>query len=414
MTPRGDPAGEARSRIRRCRTRSTRPAGRSSRRCRSTMFPRLERFDVDFDLPEAFLPEFPPAIFLQNRPELGDVSRGEVVSINNFYRLFKDILTPVQLDGLRLLLTPLAAGGVQPDRRPQDAAAEPGRGLPRLPRQRPHDRAVPPQPGHPPAGAPLPARHDQPARRVQPADPRLEAEPAVGRGLHRVRAAHRLLQRRPDPRHEEGLARSSTACSVSHMAQMQNMFDFPPAPKLDPRRAGSIRPKATESELRGEKLFFGKGQCASCHPAPFYLDHQMHDLQRGAVPRTSPATGRSRPSRSAASRTARRTCTTAAAHAGRHGRVLQPGARREAQPTGEDRPGRLHAPVVEPRCSASTARTHVADGIRSLNATITGRNRMPAKSGRRKSSSRSGGSRRGARNPAASGLQARRAARPRR
>ena len=48
------------------------------------MFPRLERFDVEFDLPEAFLPEFPPAIFLQNRPELGDVSRGEVVSINNF------------------------------------------------------------------------------------------------------------------------------------------------------------------------------------------------------------------------------------------------------------------------------------------------------------------------------------------
>jgi hypothetical protein len=70
------------------------------------MFPRLERFDVEFDIPEAFLPEFPPAIFLQNRPELGDVSRGEVVSINNFYRLFKDIVTPVQLDGLQLLVTP--------------------------------------------------------------------------------------------------------------------------------------------------------------------------------------------------------------------------------------------------------------------------------------------------------------------
>jgi hypothetical protein len=41
------------------------------------MFPRLERFDVEFDIPEAFLPEFPPAIFLQTRPELGDVSRGE-------------------------------------------------------------------------------------------------------------------------------------------------------------------------------------------------------------------------------------------------------------------------------------------------------------------------------------------------
>jgi hypothetical protein len=59
------------------------------------MFPRFERFDVDFDLPDAFVPEFPPAIFLSNRPELGDVSRGEVVSINNYYRLFKDLLTPV-------------------------------------------------------------------------------------------------------------------------------------------------------------------------------------------------------------------------------------------------------------------------------------------------------------------------------
>jgi len=39
------------------------------------MFPRLERFDVDFDLPDAFIPEFPPAIFLSNRPQLGDVSR---------------------------------------------------------------------------------------------------------------------------------------------------------------------------------------------------------------------------------------------------------------------------------------------------------------------------------------------------
>src|SRR5204863_6577404 len=62
------------------------------------MFPRLERFDVEFDIPDAFLPEFPPAIFLQNRPELGDVSRGEVVHLDNFRRLFKEILTPVQLE----------------------------------------------------------------------------------------------------------------------------------------------------------------------------------------------------------------------------------------------------------------------------------------------------------------------------
>src|SRR5881398_1310259 len=86
------------------------------------MFPRLERYDVEFDLPEVFLPEFPPAMFLQNRPELGDVSRGEVVSINNYYKLFKDILTPVQLDGLRLLLTPFPQEEFNPtdDRKSKD------------------------------------------------------------------------------------------------------------------------------------------------------------------------------------------------------------------------------------------------------------------------------------------------------
>jgi hypothetical protein len=81
------------------------PGGQVFPKMQIDMFPRLERFDVDFDLPDCFLPEFPPAMFLSNRPELGDVSRGEVVSINNFHRLFKDLLTPVQLDGLRLLLT---------------------------------------------------------------------------------------------------------------------------------------------------------------------------------------------------------------------------------------------------------------------------------------------------------------------
>ena len=65
---------------------------------------------------------------------------------------------------------------------------------------------------------------------------------------------------------------------VSHMAQFQNMLDFPPAPKLD--RLGHLDPaKATPAELRGEKLFSGKAQCASCHPAPFYLDNEMHDLR---------------------------------------------------------------------------------------------------------------------------------------
>ena len=62
------------------------------------------------------------------------------------------------------------------------------------------------------------------------------------------------------------------------MAQVQNMLDFPPAPKLDADRPARPDEGDRERELRGEKLFFGKAQCAVCHPAPFYLDHQMHDL----------------------------------------------------------------------------------------------------------------------------------------
>ena len=51
-----------------------------------------------------------------------------------------------------------------------------------------------------------------------------------------------------------------------------------PAPKLDP--FGRLEPsRATEQELRGEAVFFGKGRCGTCHPAPAYLDHLMHDLR---------------------------------------------------------------------------------------------------------------------------------------
>jgi len=66
----------------------------------------LRRFDVDFDLPDHLTPQFPPPIFLTTRPDLGDVSQGKVLSIKNYYQLLKGKLTPVQMEGLRLLLTP--------------------------------------------------------------------------------------------------------------------------------------------------------------------------------------------------------------------------------------------------------------------------------------------------------------------
>jgi hypothetical protein len=61
----------------------------------------LKRFDLDFDLPDHFLAEFPPAIYLTPRTDLGDVSRGKLVSLTNYYQLFNGLLTPRQLEGLR-------------------------------------------------------------------------------------------------------------------------------------------------------------------------------------------------------------------------------------------------------------------------------------------------------------------------
>jgi cytochrome c peroxidase len=241
------------------------------------MFPRLERVDVDFDLPEAFLPEFPPGIFLSNRPELGDVSRGEVVSINNYYTLFKDILTPVQLDGLRLLVTPFAQEEFNPtdDRKSKD----PSLGVTCF------DCHV--------NGHTTGQFHLNPDTRPQERRLRLDTTSLRGVFNQQIHSSKRSLRSVEDfTEFEQRTAYFNgdeihaikkgmnilDRIQVSHMAQMQNMLDFPPAPKLDPITGRLDRTKANASEVRGEEVFLGKGQCASCHPAPFYLDNQMHDL----------------------------------------------------------------------------------------------------------------------------------------
>jgi cytochrome c peroxidase len=241
------------------------------------MFPRLERFDVEFDIPEPFLPEFPPAIFLQSRPELGDVSRGEIVSINNFHRLFKDIITPVQLDGLRLLVTPFPQEefNATDDRK----TVQPSLGVSCL------DCHV--------NGHTTGQFHLNPDNRPQHRRFRIETVSLRGMFNQQIHGSKRSLRSVEDfTEFEQRTAYFNgdpiraakkgmnilDRIQVSHMAQMQNMFDFPPAPKLD--SLGRLDPaKATESEARGEQLFFGKAQCATCHEPPFYLDNKMHDLR---------------------------------------------------------------------------------------------------------------------------------------
>jgi cytochrome c peroxidase len=243
------------------------------------MFPRLQRFDVDFDLPEAFLPEFPPAIFLQNRPELGDVSRGEVVSINNYYGLFKDLLTPVQLDGLRMLLTPFPQEEFNPtdDRK----SREPSLGVTCL------DCHV--------NGHTTGQFHLNPDDRPQQRRMRLDTVSLRGLFNQQIHGSKRSLRSVEDFTEFEqrtayfngdhvsatrkGVHLPDRPNQVAMMAQMQNIIDFPPAPKLDP--FGRLDPaRATKQELAGERLFHGKARCAECHvPKTAFLDNAMHDLK---------------------------------------------------------------------------------------------------------------------------------------
>lgn len=253
------------------------PGGQVFPEMQIKMFPRLKRFDVDFDLPDHFLPEFPPGIYLRSRPELGDVSRGEVVSINNYYRLFKDILTPVQLDGLRLLLTPFPQEEFNPT---DDRKSEhPSLGVTCF------DCHV--------NGHTTGQMHLNPDTRPEQRRFRLDTVSLRGVANQQIHGSKRSLRSVEDfTEFEQRTAYFNgdeihamkkgfnilDRIQVTHMAQLQNMLDFPPAPKLD--REGRLdSKKASESERRGEKLFLGKAKCATCHPAPYYLDNEMHDLR---------------------------------------------------------------------------------------------------------------------------------------
>jgi cytochrome c peroxidase len=65
---------------------------------------------------------------------------------------------------------------------------------------------------------------------------------------------------------------------IHFMAELQELLDFPPAPKLDVYGKLDVK-KATAAEARGQAIFFGKGSCAICHVPPYYTDNQMHNLR---------------------------------------------------------------------------------------------------------------------------------------
>jgi cytochrome c peroxidase len=239
----------------------------------------LRRFDVEHDLPEHLTPEFPPPLFLTTHPELGDVSRGRLLTIRNYYEIMTGIITPVQMEGLRLLLTPFPQEEFNQteDRK----VAEPSLGVTCLDcHSNFHTNA---------------AFHVTPDVRPQAERFRLDSTSLRGMFNQQIHGSKRSLRSVEDFTEFEqrtayfngdhvsaarkGVNLPDRANQVAFMAQMQNIVDFPPAPKLDP--FNRLDPDlATEEELAGEAVFLGKGRCAECHiPVMSFMDQQMHDLK---------------------------------------------------------------------------------------------------------------------------------------
>jgi cytochrome c peroxidase len=238
----------------------------------------LTRYDLDFDLPDLFLPEFPAGIYLTTRPDLGDVSQGRLVTIFNYYELFNGILNPKQIEGLRLLVTPFPQQQFNQteDRR----SAKPSRGVTCFDC---HAN------GHTDA-----ATHLVGDIRPQEHRHRIDTPTLRGVNIQRLFGSQRALKTVEDFTEFEqraayfdgdpviatkkGVNVLERGSQVHNMAEFQALLDFPPAPKLgidgklDPR-------KASQGELRGQALFLGKAQCVTCHAPPYYTDNSMHNLK---------------------------------------------------------------------------------------------------------------------------------------
>jgi cytochrome c peroxidase len=238
----------------------------------------LTRFDLDFDLPQHMLPEFPAPIYLTTRPDLGDVSRGQLVTLGNFYELFKDILNPKQLEGIRLLVTPFAQA--------QFNSTEDRRALQAHQGVSCFDCHAN---GHTNA-----ATHTVGDIRPNEHRHRIDTPSLRGVNIQRLFGSQRAMKSVEDftefeqraayfdgdpiQAQRKGVNILERGSQVHFMAEFEDLLDFPPAPKLN--LLGKLDPAlASEAEMRGQTLFFGKAQCSQCHTPPYYTDNLMHNLK---------------------------------------------------------------------------------------------------------------------------------------
>ncbi len=320
---------------------------------------RLARFDIDFDLPAHFLPEFPPAIFLTTRHDLGDVSQGQVVTADNYYELFNGILNAKDMEGMRLLVTqfPQQQFNATADRKAAAPAAW---------------------------ASPAWTAMSTATRRGRPTWWATSVRSLIGggskrpslRGVYtqRLFGSQRALKSIEDFTEFEqraayfdgdhlsasakGVNPLDRGSQVHFMSEVQELFDFPPAPglswdgKLDPKKFAADSPEMR----RPDACSSARPDAPSCHPAPFYTDNFMHDLQveRFYKDADDQRPGRNQPGadqdllaawhQGVAALLPRRP----AVDAGGHGRVLQSGSRAETRPAREGGAGRLPPTALSP------------------------------------------------------------------
>jgi len=236
--------------------------------------PEHERMDVGFDIPEAYLPEFPPAMFLTTHKELGDVSGAREITLANYFEIFDGLLTPEQMEGLKELLRPSATTWFNHTEHRVTALPSTGVACFSCHVNGHTNGAIELAPDSRPNMARL--RMDTPTMRGNYNMMQLSSKRSI-RSMDHFAEVEEYFDGHPSMMRAIG-ARGQVREITNRMGDFNAILDFPPAPKLGP--LGKLLPaKATAAELRGERLFHGKAKCIQCHSGPSFVDDYLHDLQ---------------------------------------------------------------------------------------------------------------------------------------
>ena len=232
------------------------------------------RIDMDHDFPDSYLPEFPPPMFLTTHKELGDVTKGQEVTLGNYYEIFDGLLTAEQMEGLKELLKPTPTTWF--NHTTHRVTKEPSAGVSCFScHVNGHTNgAFELGPDSRPNLARL--RTDTPTMRGNFNLMQLSSKRSI-RSMDHFAEVEEYFD--GDPGMQQAIGpRSQKRETTNRMGDFNSILDYPPAPKLSP--LGKLyKNMATEQELKGESLFYGKAQCASCHSGPAFVDDYMHDLK---------------------------------------------------------------------------------------------------------------------------------------